>query len=182
MYQLSKHPQRLLSSLAALLLLSLSSAAQASDCAAEPLVKEIAQSFEHAARSHSSQAFASAASRYADMHSLAIFALGSYRSKLTPGDEARYVYLARGFLGRWMAENSTRISGSGISIQACSEQVVSARFGDGTSVVFHLIGPSRVADISVSGISLAGVLRGKITDVLRGNGGSIPGLMDYLAQ
>ena len=149
-------------------------------CDAEGLVTGIATSFEHAASAHSSSAFSSAVGHYADMRSLALFALGPYRAKLQHADEAQYVNSARGFLGRWMADNSDKISGSGITIQSCTEQVVSARFGNGTSVVFRLAGPRRVSDVSVSGISLSGVLRDKFTGVIRNHGGDMQALLDYL--
>jgi MlaC protein len=166
----------------AMLGLFLGSANNAFACDAEGLVTGIATSFEHAASSHSPGAFSSAVGHYADMRGLALFALGPYRSKLQRENEAQYVNSARGFLGRWMAENSDKISGSGITIQSCSEQVVSARFGNGTSVVFRLAGPRRVSDVSVSGISLSGVLRDKFTGVIRDHGGDMQALLDYLDQ
>ena len=164
----------------AVVLLAFTSPVRASTCAAEPLVKGIALAFENAARTRSPRAFSSAAAHYADMRSVALFALGPYRAKLAPADEGHYVSLARGFLGRWMAENSTRISGAGLSIQTCSAQVVTGRFGNGSSVQFRLLGPRRVADISISGVSLAGILRSKFTDVIREKGGDINALLDYL--
>ncbi len=151
-------------------------------CTAEPLVKGIAATFEQAARNQSPKAFSSALGHYTDMRSLALFALGPYRSQLAASDEARYISLARGFLGRWMAENSGRISGSGLTIQSCSPQVVTAHYGNGTSVQFRLANARRVNDISVSGISLAGVLRGKFTEVVRSNNGDLQALMAYLAR
>ena len=156
--------------------------AHASSCAAEPLVSGIATAFNNAARSRSPQAFASAAGHYADMRSVALFALGPYRSKLSPDDEARYVSLARKFLGRWMADNSSRISGADFIVQSCSEQAVTARLDSGTSLLFRLAGPRQVADISISGISLTGVLRDKFTNVIRANGGDVQALLDYLDQ
>lgn len=156
--------------------------ARASNCAAEPLVSGIAAAFTHAARNHSAQAFASAAGQYADMRSVALYALGTYRAQLAAEDEARYVTQARSFLGRWMAQNSDRVSGEGFAIQSCSEQVVTAHLASGTSLVFHLAGPRRVSDISVSGISLSGVLRDKFTDVIRSHGGDVQALLDYLDQ
>ncbi|MDP8997793.1 MAG: ABC transporter substrate-binding protein [Pseudomonadota bacterium] len=156
--------------------------AHASSCAAEPLVSGIAAAFAHAARNHSAQAFASAAGHYADMHKVALFALGSYRTQLPAQDEARYVKLARDFLGRWMAENSDRVSGEGFVIQSCSEQVVTAKLNSGTSLLFRLAGPRRVADISISGISLTSVLRDKFTNVIRNHGGDVQALLDYLDQ
>ena len=155
---------------------------QALACEAEALVKGIATSFERAAKNQSPRAFAISAARYTNMRTLALFALGPYRAQLPQEDEARYVSLARSFLGRWMAENSTRISGSGLTIQTCSAQLVSAHFGNGTSVQFKLAGPRRVSDISISGISLAGVLRNKFTEVLRSHNGDTNALMDYLAR
>jgi len=165
-----------------LLFFSFAASATAFACDAEALVKGIATTFERAAQTQSPRAFSSAVAHYADMRSLAFFALGPYRSKLSPSDEYRYVTLARNFLGRWMAENSNRVSGSGISIQSCSSQIVTARYGNGTSVQFRLASPRRVADISISGISLAGVLRSKFTEVIRSNGGDVGALMDYLAR
>lgn len=151
-------------------------------CDAEPLVKSISTSFERAALSGSPKAFSNAVARYTNFHDLALFALGTYRSKLPAGGEARYIALARKFLGRYMAENSTRISGSGITIQTCTAEVVNARFGNGTTVQFRLAGPRRVADISVSGVSLAGILRSKFTDFLRSHNGDFSAFMTYLEQ
>ena len=157
-----------------------SPSAMAVTCPAEGLVQDAADAFASASRSHSAAAFSNSAARFTDMRALALFALGSYRSKLPSGSEGKYVSLAKVFMGRFMAQYSGRISNSDLTIVSCSPQVVSARMG-GSSIVFKLAG-SRITDVSVSGFSVAHAMREKFTGIISDNGGDVKALINYLDQ
>ena len=155
--------------------------ARASNCPAEGFVQDAASAFSSAARRGSPEAFAIAAARFADLRGLALFALGPYRQDLPPAMERKYVNLARSFMGRFMAQNASSLSGGQLTITSCSGNMVSARFGSGT-VIFRLSGAYRIEDVTVSGISIAQALRNRFTGVIRNNDGDINALMSYLAK
>lgn len=60
----------------------------AAGCAAEPFVRNAGAALMGAARARSATAFSGVASRYADLHGIAIFALGPYRQNLRKSQEA----------------------------------------------------------------------------------------------
>ena len=158
--------------------LSFMPAAFALDCPAEGLVQNAADAFARASRMHSANAFASSAARFTDMRALALFALGPYRSQLPAGMEGKYVSLAKIFMGRFMAQNAGRIGNSTLTIVACSPQYVSARMG-GNSISFKLAG-NRIADVTVSGLSIAHAMREKFVGIISDNGGDVKALIRYL--
>jgi ABC-type transporter MlaC component len=155
----------------------------AAACPAEGLIQNAGSAFSSAARSGSPSAFTSAASRFADLRGLALFALGSYRSDLPAGQEGRYVSLAKGFIGRFMADNASSLSGSSdLTITSCSGNTVSAKTAGGSTVIFRLSGGGRIQDVNVSGIWIGIALRDKFTGVIRSHGGDVNALMAYLQQ
>jgi ABC-type transporter MlaC component len=155
----------------------------AAACPAEGLIQSAGSAFSAAARSGSASAFTSAASRFADLRGLALFALGSYRSDLSAGQEGRYVSLARGFIGRFMADNASSLAGSdGLTITSCSGNTVSAKTAGGSTVIFRLSGGGRIQDVNVAGIWVGIALRDKFTGVIRSHGGDVNALMAYLQQ
>jgi phospholipid transport system substrate-binding protein len=156
-------------------------------CDAEGFVTNAGKAFMGAAKSRSAAAFSGAASRYADLNSIAMFALGANRSSLPKSRQAEYVALTRAFIGKVLAKNSSRLRASGISVVSCSGSpkalTVNTRLSGGQKVVFKLYktrGGYRVRDVNVSSIWLAQQLRSTFASVLRKNGGNIDALFNYL--
>ncbi len=160
--------------------------AQAATCPAENFIQRAGQAFMNAADSGSPQAFSSAAARFADLRSIALFALGPYRRDLDPSLETRYVARAKNFMGRFMADHASRFSGSGITITSCNQGaaglIIGAKLQDGGTIMFRLRGTSRIEDVSVSGIWLAQTMRNKFTGVINSHGGDINALLVYLGN
>ncbi|MDE2383205.1 MAG: ABC transporter substrate-binding protein [Alphaproteobacteria bacterium] len=162
--------------------LMMSGQAMALTCPAEGFVQDAASAFMGAARRGSPQAFSVAAGRYADLRGLALFALGPYRRDLPANMEGKYVSLAKSFMGRFMAENSSSLSGGALAITSCSGNTISGRFSSGSSIVFRLSGNSRIEDVSVSGVSIAQAMRSKFTGIIHDHGGDINALISYLSR
>jgi phospholipid transport system substrate-binding protein len=157
----------------------------AATCPAEGFIQTAGAAFMGAARSGSASAFTGAASRYADLHSIALFALGPYRKNLPKGREGEYMALSKKFMGQFMAQYSKKFSGHGITITSCSGNTVGTRLSSGQNLTFRLRKAGsgyRVEDISVSSIWLAQQLRTKFTSVIRKNGGDVNALLSYLSN
>jgi phospholipid transport system substrate-binding protein len=162
-------------------------AASAATCVASSFISGAGSAFMSAARNGSAGAFANAASRYTDLNGIAMFALGPHRSQLKKSQVAEYVSLTRSFIGRVMAENSSSLAGTGITVKDCSggggDLVVNTQLSNGKKVVFKIYktkGGYRVRDVNVSSVWLAQQLRSKFTGVIRKNNGDIAALFDYL--
>jgi hypothetical protein len=145
-----------------LLTLGIPNIAKASTCPAEGFIQSAGEAFMGASRRGSAGAFSSAASRFADLHSIALFALGIY-------------------------QYSSKFSGTSIAITSCNESgsglTVGTKLSTGQSITFRLRksgGSYRVQDVSVSSIWLAQTMRGKFTNVMRENNGNVEALMSYL--
>jgi len=152
-------------------------------CPAANFIQDAGSAFSSAARSGSPSAFTSAASRFTDLRGIALFALGSYRGSLSPGQEGKYISLAKGFIGRFMADNASSLAGSDdLTVTTCSGNTVSAKMASGGTVIFRLSSGSRIQDVNVSGIWMAQALRDKFTGVIRSHGGDMNALFAYLAQ
>ncbi len=159
----------------------------AEKCAAESFVLSAGNAFFAAARAGSPQAFSSAASRYADLKSIAMMALGQYRKKLPKGREGEYVSLTRAYMGRFLASYSNNMSGMDIKVTDCAHSgkalLVKAKSSNGKSLSFRVTkgrGGYRVQDVSVSSFWLASQLRGKFVRVISENGGDIDALFEFL--
>ncbi len=160
--------------------------AKAGGCPAEKFIQSAGNAFMSAADSGTPQAFSSAAARFADLRSLALFALGPYRRNLEPGMESKYIARAKAFMGKFMADNASHFSGSAITITSClpgsSGLVVGAKLEGGSSITFRLKGAYRIEDVNVSGIWMAQTLRSKFTNVINTHGGDMNALMSYLGN
>lgn len=164
--------------------------AQAADtCAAAPFVRNAGNAILSAARSGSASAFSGVASRYTDLHGIALFALGPHRGQLGKGDEGRYVSLTRGFIGRLMAKHSGKLSGGGLMVTGCSGSpaapVVNAQLSNGKRIVFKLYKTKRgymVRDVNFASVWLAQQLRSTFVGVINRNGGDIGALYSYLGS
>jgi phospholipid transport system substrate-binding protein len=159
----------------------------AAPCPASDFVLNAGAAMQSAARSRSPSAFAGVAARYTDLRGIALFALGPHRSQLGKGDEGRYVSLTKGFIGRFMAKNASRVAGSGLKIVDCkgagANYTVTAEMSNGKRFVFRVGGRRggfRVRDVNVSSIWLAQQLRSSFTGVIRRNNGDIGALYAYL--
>lgn len=83
-------------------------------CAAEGFVTSAGNAFMSAAAAGSPQAFTRAASRYADLRSIALFALGPHRKSLPKSREAEYIALSKAYMGRFMSKHASKFAGSGL--------------------------------------------------------------------
>ncbi len=136
----------------------------------------------NAAKSGSPNAFSSAASRFSDIRSIALFALGPYRKNLPKNREGAYVALTKKFMGQFMAEYASKFSGNGITITKCAGNVITTKLSTGQGLTFRLHGGSRIDDVNVSGVWLAQTLRSKFVGVIRNNGGDVAALMSWLGN
>ena len=163
--------------------------AVASTCPAENYIQSAGEAFMNASRKGSAGAFSAAASRFGDLHALALFALGPYRKDLPKSRETEYVAKARTFIGKFMAKYGSKFAGNSISVTSCNEAagglIVGTKLSSGQTLTFRLRkagGGYRVQDVSVSSIWLAQTMRGKFTGVLRENNGDLDALMSYLGK
>jgi ABC-type transporter MlaC component len=155
------------------------SSAVAAGCPSENLVMGAGRAFTAASRSGSASAFLNAASRYADTRGIAMSALGPHRKKLSKAQEGEYVRLAQNFMGRFMAQYSSRFNASGMKVTNCSGNLVTVAGGGGRKIIFR-VGGGRVQDVNVSSVWLAGQMRSTFVGVLNRNNGDIKALLDYL--
>ncbi len=147
-------------------------------CAGEGLVKSAAAAYASAARAGSGSAFVSAASRYSDLRNVSLFALGKYRKNFSKAQEAQYISLARGYMGRFMVRNARGIGGGDIKIVSCSSGLIVTKMG-GSKVTFKVAG-NRVSDVNIGGIWLTQALRSNFVGVLNRNNGDVNALLNYL--
>ena len=180
-------PKSLLAPLAIAAAIAAVAPAATAACPAEPFVRNAGAAMMGAARSGSPTAFAGVASRYTDMHAIAIFALGQHRGNLPKAREAEYVSLTRGFVGRFMAKHADRFAGVDMSVTDCAgsggQVTVNARLSGGQKLVFKLHKTRdgyRVSDLSVSSVWLAQRLRSNFVAVLQRNDGDVDALFKYL--
>jgi ABC-type transporter MlaC component len=153
------------------------------ECAAGGFVLNAGQAFMAAARSGSPGAFSGAASRYADLRGIALFALGPHRKKMSKAQEAQYVALTQGYMGRFMAKHSKRLTGSGLKVTGCSGNTVNASMASGKKLMFRVARARkgyRVLDVNVSSIWLAGTMRTTFVGVINRNGGDVAALTRFL--
>lgn len=163
----------------AVFLLGSASVASAAACPSEGLVLNAGKAFTSASRSGSAAAFQSAASRFADMRSIALSALGPHRKKLSKANEAEYLRLAQGYMGRFMARYSSRFNAAGMKVTTCRGNTVTAVANGGRKIIFR-VGGGRVQDVNVSSVWLAGQMRSSFVGYLNRNNGDINSLLDYL--
>ncbi len=174
--------RRILSSLIIISALTIPTAANATKCPSENFIQSAGAAFMNAARNGSASAFSSAASRFADLRGLALFALGPYRKDLPHGREGEYVALTKKFMGQFMAQYASKFSGTGITITNCAGNIIATKLSTGQGLTFRLRGANLIEDVSVSGIWLAQELRSKFTNVIRKNNGDVEALISWLGN
>ena len=170
-----------------LLLSAFPSGATAKPCEASAFINNAGNAFLGAAHRQSASAFSGVASRYTDLRSIAMFALGPHRKLVNKANETEYIALTRVFIGRFMAKHSEYFIGSGLTIKECvgsrSALLVSTRLSNGKKIIFKLYVARRgylVRDVNVSSVWLAQQLRSTFVGVIRRNNGNINALFVYL--
>lgn len=164
---------------AAAIVLSVFGAQAGAACPSEGLVLNAGKAFTAASRSGSASAFLGAASRYADTRGIALSALGQHRKKLTKAQEAEYVRLAQGFMGKFMSKHSSSFNATGMKVINCSGNIVTATASSGKKIMFR-VGGGRLQDVNVSSVWLAGQMRSTFVGVINRNNGDIQALFTYL--
>lgn len=159
----------------------------AQDCAAAPFVNSAARAFMKAANGGSPGAFSSAIDRYSNIDMIALYALGPYRAKLPKARQREYVRRTKIFIGKLLAENASRFSADGITINSCKSSggamIVDSRLSSGERIIWRLVGKGsnyRVEDVSVQQVWLAQQLRTTFVHKIRSNGNSVDALIDLL--
>ena len=173
----------------AFIFLSSFNAAEAATCPEEGYIQSAGQAFMNASRRGTGAAFSTAASRYADLHGLALFALGNFRKYLPKSRETEYVARTRTYMGNFMAEYGSKFAGDSIAITSCNEATggltVGTKLSTGQVIIFRLQksgGSYRVKDVSVSAIWLAQIMRNKFTRIIKENNGDVEALISYLGK
>jgi ABC-type transporter MlaC component len=179
------HAARIALALAALILFA-AAAEAAPACKASAFVTNAGMAMIGAARQRSPAAFSNVAARYTDMHAIAFFALGPNRALLRKSREREYIALTHVFIGRTLAQNSSRFRATGLKVTGCSSSgksvMVNARLSGGQKLVFKLYQTRRgyrVRDVNVASVWLAQQLRSNFAAVIRRRGG-IEALFAYL--
>lgn len=168
-----------------LFLLSFNTAVNA--CEAQAFINNAGNAMMGAARVGSPKAFSGVASRYTDLNSIALFALGPNRAAMNKTQQAEYIVLTRGFIGRFMARHAGKFSGNGLKITGCvgskNDLTVNTQLSTGKKIIFRLYKTKRgylVRDVNVSSVWLAQQLRSTFVGVIRRNNGDIAALFKYL--
>lgn len=161
--------------------------ASAAECAAEKFITSAGEAITVAARNGSPAEFADVTGQYTNISAIAMFALGTHKSKLPDSMKSEYVALTKAFIGRFMAEHAARFNGEGVKIVQCMDRsnklFITARLIGGKLVKFRLSYSGdkfTVEDLNVSGVWLAQQLRSTFVDVLSKNKGDINALIKYL--
>lgn len=149
-------------------------------CPGVNLVQSAARSFASAYQSRDSASFARAISNYSDVTSIALFALGRFRSSLPPQRQPEYVAKVRAFMGRFLADHASQFANANLQITSCAGGQI--RSVAGRSDIVWKVSGSRVRDIQVDGVSLVGQLRSKFVSVLNRGNGDIAALFEFLDQ
>jgi hypothetical protein len=172
------HAARIALALAALILFA-AAAPAAPPCKASAFVTNAGMAMIGAARQRSPAAFSNVAARYTDM-------LGPNRALLRKSREREYIALTHVFIGRTLAQNSSRFRATGLKVTGCSSSgksvMVNARLSGGQKLVFKLYQTRRgyrVRDVNVASVWLAQQLRSNFAAVIRRRGG-IEALFAYL--
>jgi ABC-type transporter MlaC component len=149
-------------------------------CAGANLVQSAANSFAAASQTHSPAAFANAIASYGDINSIALFALGPFRSKLPPARREEYFTKVRAFMGRFFADHAERFANASLQIESCNGNEIRSLAG-GREIVWRTSG-ARVGDVEVDGVWLAEELRSKFVSVIHNSQGNIESLFNFLEQ
>jgi phospholipid transport system substrate-binding protein len=159
----------------------------AKDCPSASFIVGAGQAYDRAARANSAAAFSSAMSRYSDMRSIAMFALGRFRNQLPDAKAGEYVRLTQAFMGRFMQERGKGFRIGTLSVIECSgpstNTLVKARTSGGASILFRVAragGGFVVRDMNVQGIWLLQRMRSTFVGTLTRTNGDFNALFNFL--
>lgn len=160
---------------------------------AESFVSSVGNSVIEAARNGSAETFRGVLRASADVETIAIFSLGSYRKNLDSGRKAEYVELVETYISRVFSENAARLAGESLEVTGSQEAADSVivksqlKYADGrtVAVTWRLVkrgGGYKIFDVNVDGIWLATTQKTNFVSVLKQNNGDIGALLTYLKQ
>ena len=161
--------------------------------AAESFVNSVGNSVIEAARNGSQETFRNVLRASADVETIAVFSLGSYRKSLDAGRKSEYVGLVETYISRVFSENAARLAGESLEVTGSQEAADSVivksllKYADGRSVAvtWRLVkrgGAFKIFDVNVDGIWLATTQKTNFVSVLKQNNGDIGALLTYLKQ
>jgi ABC-type transporter MlaC component len=148
----------------------------AATCPQSGIVERAGNAMIQAAKSGSPAAFSGALRSYADMGSIAMFALGKYRQGLPAGKRDEFVALTTDYVSRTLNDFRLKFRAESITVRDCSgDTITSVIFflgGKGNQPVIWRVKGSRVADVNVQNVWLAQLLRTNLTGILDKNNGN----------
>jgi ABC-type transporter MlaC component len=148
----------------------------AATCPQSGIVERAGNAMIQAAKSGSPAAFSGALRSYADMGSIAMFALGKYRQHLPAGRRDEFVALTTDYVSRTLNDFRLKFRAESITVRDCSgdtiESVIFFLGGKGNQPVIWRVKGSRVADVNVQNVWLAQLLRTNLTGILDKNNGN----------
>ena len=164
--------------------LTLSSPARAArSCPGSDVALQAGRAFLDAAHTRRASDFANALSKYADMHRIALFALGKYRKSLPPGQTAEFVQLTSNYVANTLADFARKFRARGISLIECRGGKVATRLDFGARpakrATWRIIG-GKVVDVNVQNVWLAQLLRDNFVGILQKAGGNFAILMSNI--
>ncbi len=158
----------------------------AATCPQSGIAERAGNAMIQAAKSGSPAAFSGALRSYADMGSIAMFALGKYRKNLPAGKQAEFVALTTDYVSRTLNDFRLKFRAESITIKDCDgETIKSVIFflgGKGNQPVIWRVKGSKVADVNVQNVWLAQLLRTNITGILDKNDGNFGKLFDEMKK
>ena len=172
-----------------MIVLGMGAAQAAKNCPPESFIVSAGQAYDRAARSGSPSAFSSAAARYSDMNSIALYALGQYRKKLPPSRQGEYVRLAKVFMGKFMLKNGADFRVGKLTVINCtgpaSNTSVNAQTESGDPVTFRVYRAGsgfQISDMKVSGIWLVGQMKSTFVGTINRAKGDIDELFKFMER
>jgi phospholipid transport system substrate-binding protein len=160
---------------------------------AETFVSAVGNSVIEAARNGSVETFRGVLRANADVETIAVFSLGSYRKNLNASQKGEYLSLVEAYIARVFSENAARLAGNSLEVTGSQEAADSVivksllKYDDGRSVAvtWRLVkrgGDYKIFDVNVDGIWLATTQKTNFVSVLKQNNGDIGALLTYLKQ
>lgn len=160
---------------------------------AESYVTKVGNGVIAAARNNSVSQFRSLLKANADIPTIAIYSLGSYKKSLTDGDRAEYFSLVENYIAKVFQQNAKKLAGQGLEVKSTSnvkdsvlvKSVLSFEGGRSVPVTWRLVqrgGGYRIFDVNVDGIWLASTQKTNFVSVLKRNNGKMSALLEYLRQ
>jgi phospholipid transport system substrate-binding protein len=161
---------------------------------AESYVAKVGNGVIAAARNNSVSQFRSLLKANADIPTIAIYSLGSYRKSLTADVKAEYFSLVENYIAKVFQQYAKKLAGQGLEVQSTSnvkddsvlvKSVLNFEGGRSVPVTWRLVkrgGGYRIFDVNVDGIWLASTQKTNFVSVLKRNNGKMSALLEYLRQ